>query len=258
MERDTLLIERQEGAVAVLQLNRPQVMNALNLALVDELVDRLKQLQDRQDIRCIVLTGNEKAFAAGGDIEEMATIPLAEIKMRNQFLPWDQIPRFTKPLIAAVNGFALGGGCELAMSCDMIVAAETAVFGQPEVNLGIMPGAGGTQRLTKALGKARAMELLLTGGQLSAREAFERGLVTKVVPPELVLSEAIKLAQRIAQQPPVAVTLIKEAVYKALDTPTQAGMDFERNAFYLCFGTEDRLEGMRAFKEKRKPNFEGK
>lgn len=140
----------------------------------------------------------------------------------------------------------------------MIIAAETAVFGQPEVNLGIMPGAGGTQRLTKALGKARAMELLLTGEHLSAKEAYDRGLITKVVPDELVLSEAVKLAQRIAQQPPVAVTLIKEAVYKALDTSTQVGMDFERNAFYLCFGTEDRLEGMRAFQEKRKPNFEGK
>ncbi|WP_202078450.1 enoyl-CoA hydratase-related protein [Caldalkalibacillus salinus] len=255
---DALLLERTEGPVAILQLNRPQVMNALNLAIIDELVEKLKQLQDREDVRCVVLTGHEKAFAAGGDIEEMADIPLAEIKQKNQFLPWDQIPRFNKPLIAAVQGYALGGGCELAMACDMIVASDQAQFGQPEITLGIMPGAGGTQRLTKALGKARAIELLLTGKNLSAAEAYERGLVTKIVPHELVLNEAIKLARQIANQPPVAVTLIKESIYKALDTPTQTGMDFERNAFYMCFGTEDRLEGMQAFKEKRQPRFKGR
>lgn len=254
----SLLIETYEGPVAILQLNRPKVMNALNLAIVDELVERLARLQEDQNIRCIILTGNERAFAAGGDIEEMSDISLADIKMKNQFLPWDQIPRFTKPLIAAVHGYALGGGCELAMSCDMIVASDQAQFGQPEVNLGIMPGAGGTQRLTKALGKARAFELLLTGTNLSALEAYDRGLVTKIVPHELVLSEAMKLAQRLAKQPPIAVTLIKESIYKALDTPTQIGMDFERNAFYMCFGTEDRLEGMKAFKEKRKPQFKGR
>jgi enoyl-CoA hydratase len=254
----SLIIETYEGPVAVLQLNRPKVMNALNLAIVDELVARLARLQEDQNIRCIILTGNERAFAAGGDIDEMSDISLADIKMKNQFLPWDQIPKFTKPLIAAVHGYALGGGCELAMSCDMIVASDQAQFGQPEVNLGIMPGAGGTQRLTKALGKARAFELLLTGSNLSAQEAYERGLVTKIVPHELVLSEAMKLAQRLAKQPPVAVTLIKESIYKALDTPTQLGMDFERNAFYMCFGTEDRLEGMKAFKEKRSPQFKGR
>lgn len=255
---DSFIIQHQEGPVAILQLNRPQVMNALNLALVDELVARLKQLQDQEEIRCIILTGNERAFAAGGDIEEMDTISLAEIKKKNQFLPWDQMTRFTKPLIAAVQGYALGGGCELAMSCDMIIASDQAIFGQPEVNLGIMPGAGGTQRLTKALGKARAFELLLTGSYLSAQEAYERGLVTKIVPHGLVLEEAKRLARRIAEQPPLAVTLIKEAIYKALDTPTQQGMDFERNAFYMCFGTEDRLEGMQAFLEKRKPAFKGR
>jgi enoyl-CoA hydratase len=255
---NSLIIETYDGPVAILQLNRPKVMNALNLAIVDELVERLARLQGQEEIRCIVLTGNEKAFAAGGDIDEMADIPLAEIKKKNQFLPWDQITRFNKPLIAAVQGFALGGGCELAMSCDMIVASDKAQFGQPEVNLGIMPGAGGTQRLTKALGKARAFELLLTGSYLSAQEAYERGLVTKIAPTELVMKEAIKLAQRIAKQPPIAVTLLKESIYKALDTSTQVGMDFERNAFYMCFGTEDRLEGMSAFKEKRKPEFKGR
>lgn len=255
---DTLVKLQTEGPIAILQLNRPKVMNALNLALVDELVAHLKRLQDQEEIRCIILTGNERAFAAGGDIEEMDTISLAQIKQKNQFLPWDQIPRFTKPLIAAVQGYALGGGCELAMSCDMIIASEQAVFGQPEITLGIMPGAGGTQRLTKALGKARAFELLLTGEPFTAQEAYDRGLVTKLVPHELVLEEAKRLAYRIAKQPPIAVTLIKEAIYKAIDTPTQQGMDFERNAFYMCFGTEDRLEGMRAFLEKRKPEFKGR
>lgn len=255
---DSLILETHEGPIATLQLNRPHVLNALNIVLVDELIDRLYQLQANKEIRCIILTGNEKAFAAGADIDEMADISLAEIKMKNQFLPWDQLTRFTKPLIAAVHGYALGGGCELAMSCDMIVASETAFFGQPEINLGVMPGAGGTQRLTKALGKARAFELLLTGTNVSAQEAFERGLVTKVVPHELVLNEAKKLALTIAEKSPVAVTLIKESIYKALDTPTQVGMDFERNAFYMCFGTEDSKEGMKAFQEKRKPSFKGR
>ncbi|QZT34473.1 enoyl-CoA hydratase/isomerase family protein [Caldalkalibacillus thermarum TA2.A1] len=253
-----LVLKNIEGPVAILRLNRPQVLNALNLALMDELVDQLKALQDDDSVRAIILTGNEKAFAAGADIDEMADVSLAEIKMKNQFLVWDIIPRFTKPLIAAVQGYALGGGCELAMSCDMIIASENAVFGQPEINLGVMPGAGGTQRLTKALGKARAMEYLLTGKPLPARVAYECGLVTKLVPDELVMQEALSLAHEIAQKSPVAVTLIKEAVYKALDTPTQVGMDFERNAFYMCFGTEDRVEGMKAFQEKRTPQFKGR
>lgn len=255
---EPLVIKRVEGPVALLRLNRPRVLNAINLALMDELIEHLKGLQSDQNVRAIVLTGNEKAFAAGADIEEMVEVTLAEIKMRNQFLLWDLIPRFTKPLIAAVQGYALGGGCELAMSCDMIVAGESARFGQPEINLGVMPGAGGTQRLTKAMGKAQAMAYLLTGEQIPARVAWEAGLVTKVVPDELVLKEALQLAQKIATKPPVAVTLIKEAVYKALDTPTQVGMDFERNAFYMCFGTEDRQEGMTAFLEKREARFIGR
>ncbi|EGL81954.1 Enoyl-CoA hydratase/isomerase [Caldalkalibacillus thermarum TA2.A1] len=258
MMSQPLVLKNIEGPVAILRLNRPQVLNALNLALMDELVDQLKALQDDDSVRAIILTGNEKAFAAGADIDEMADVSLAEIKMKNQFLVWDIIPRFTKPLIAAVQGYALGGGCELAMSCDMIIASENAVFGQPEINLGVMPGAGGTQRLTKALGKARAMEYLLTGKPLPARVAYECGLVTKLVPDELVMQEALSLAHEIAQKSPVAVTLIKEAVYKALDTPTQVGMDFERNAFYMCFGTEDRVEGMKAFQEKRTPQFKGR
>ncbi|GAA0379418.1 enoyl-CoA hydratase-related protein [Bacillus horti] len=255
---EPLLIEQTEGAICILQLNRPKVMNALNLEIVDQLVHRLEQLQYDDQIRCIILTGNEKAFAAGGDIAEMSKMTLMEMKKKNQFLPWDRLHRFSKPLIAAVQGFALGGGCELAMSCDMIVASERAVFGQPEINLGIMPGAGGTQRLTKAFGKARSFELLLTGDTFSAEEAFERGLVTKLVPHELVLEEAKRLARQIAKQPPMSVMLIKEAIYKALDTPLQQGMDFERNAFYMCFGTEDCSEGLKAFTEKRKPYFEGR
>lgn len=255
---ESLIIESREDAVAVLELNRPQVLNALNTALIDELVAVLERLQEDERIRVIVLTGNERAFAAGADIGEMADSTLAEMKKRNQFLPWDQLTRFNKPLIAAVQGYALGGGCELAMSCDIIVASEKAVFGQPEIKLGVMPGAGGTQRFTKALGKARAMQLLLTGENLSAKEAYERGLVSALVPDDAVMKEAMALARRIARMPPIAAALIKEAVYKALDTPTQVGMDFERNAFYMCFGTEDRKEGMQAFQEKRTPYFTGK
>lgn len=255
---EPLIIRELEEHVAILRLNRPQVLNALNLPLMDELVRHLKELQDDHQVRAIILTGNSKAFAAGADIGEMAELTLAEIKMKNQFLVWDLIPRFTKPLIAAVQGYALGGGCELAMSCDMVIAGEGAVFGQPEINLGLIPGAGGTQRLTKILGKARAMAFLLTGEPIPARLAYEWGLVTKVVPDELVMTEALRLAKKISSKSPIAITLIKEAVYKALDTPTQVGMDFERNAFYMCFGTEDSREGMRAFLEKRKPNFQGR
>lgn len=255
---EPLIIRELEEHVAILRLNRPQVLNALNLPLMDELVRHLKELQDDHQVRAIILTGNSKAFAAGADIGEMAELTLAEIKMKNQFLVWDHIPRFTKPLIAAVQGYALGGGCELAMSCDMVIAGEGAIFGQPEINLGLIPGAGGTQRLTKILGKARAMAFLLTGEPIPARLAYEWGLVTKVVPDELVMTEALRLAKKISSKSPIAITLIKEAVYKALDTPTQVGMDFERNAFYMCFGTEDSREGMRAFLEKRKPNFQGR
>jgi len=252
-----LLVDLSDG-VALIRLNRPEVLNALNLALVDELVDALERLDRDDAVRCIVLTGNERAFAAGADITEMAEAGVVEMKQRNQFRVWDRIRWITKPIIAAVNGYALGGGCELAMACDLIIAGENARFGQPEVNLGVMPGAGGTQRLTRLVGKARALEILLTGDPITAEEAYRIGLVNRVVPTEACLDEALRLARRIAEKPPMAVRLIKEAVYKALDTTLQDGMEYERNCFYLLFATEDKAEGMRAFLEKRRPSFKGR
>ena len=247
-----------DGPVATITLNRPQALNALNAALLGELVDALTKLDADDAVRCIVLTGNERAFAAGADIKEMADASSVDMLRRNALARYDAVRKIAKPIIAAVSGWALGGGCELAMACDMIVASETARFGQPEINIGIMPGAGGTQRLTRALGKARAMELILTGDYLSAHEAHARGLVNRVAPPELYLEEAQKLARRIAAQPPVAVRLAKDAVLKAQDLSIEEGLDYERRVFYLLFATEDQKEGMAAFIEKRPPQWKGR
>jgi enoyl-CoA hydratase len=225
---------------------------------MDELVRALEELERDPEIRCVVLTGAGRAFAAGADIKEMAGATAPEMLAGYRFQQWERIRKIPLPVIAAVNGLALGGGCELAMLCDMIVAAETAQFGQPEINLGIMPGAGGTQRLTRAIGKARAMEMVLTGRTVSARQAEALGLITKVVPVEAVLDEALALAREIATKPPVAVRLAKEAVLKAFDTTLEGGLDYERKAFYLLFATEDRTEGINAFLEKRKPVFRGR
>ncbi len=247
----------KDGKVGLIRLNRPKSLNALNLQMVDEIVETLEKMDQDPQIRVMVLTGNEKAFAAGADIEEMTEVDSVEMLLRDQFRVWDRIALVRKPIIAAVSGFALGGGCELVMNCDMVIASETAKFGQPEVLLGVMPGAGGTQRLTKALGKARAMELLLTGDHLSANEALQLGFVNRVVPVELYLYEALKLARRIAEQPPLAVRLIKQSVLKAIDLPLDEGLHYERNNFYLLFSSEDQKEGMRAFAEKRRPRFKG-
>jgi enoyl-CoA hydratase len=247
-----------DGGIAVITLNRPAVLNALNQATMDELVRALEELERDPEIRCIVLTGAGRAFAAGADIKEMAGATAPEMLAGYRFQQWERIRKITLPIIAAVNGLALGGGCELAMLCDMIVAAETAQFGQPEINLGIMPGAGGTQRLTRAVGKARAMEMVLTGRTISARQAEALGLVTRVVPGEAVLDEALALAREIAAKPPIAVRLAKEAVLKAFDTTLEGGLDYERKAFYLLFATDDRTEGINAFLEKRKPVFRGR
>ncbi|MBN2910528.1 enoyl-CoA hydratase/isomerase family protein [Polycladomyces sp. WAk] len=244
--------------VGWIRLNRPEVLNALNLQLVSELVTALTEMDRDDHVRCMVITGNEKAFAAGADIPEMAEASSVEMLLQDQIAEWDRIRKLAKPLIAAVNGYALGGGCELAMACDLIVASETAVFGQPEILLGIMPGAGGTQRLTRAIGKVRAMEMVLTGRSMTAREALQAGLINRVVPPELVEAEAMNLAKKIAQQPPVAVRLAKQAVLKAMDTTLETGLDYEQKLFYFLFSTEDQKEGMRAFVEKRKPRFQGK
>ena len=252
-----ILLTSAEG-VAIIRINRPEVLNALNMRVMEELVDALETLDKDDAVRCIILTGDEQAFAAGADIKEMMDASAMEMLRRDQFSRWDRIRKIKKPVLAAVSGFALGGGCELAMSCDMIIASETARFGQPEINLGAMPGAGGTQRLTRAVGKAKAMEMVLTGRTIDAEEALRWGLVNKVVPPESCLDEAKSWAREIATKPPVAVRLAKESVLKAFDTTIEGGLEFERKNFYLLFSSEDQKEGMKAFAEKRKPEWKGK
>ncbi|MBD1398499.1 enoyl-CoA hydratase/isomerase family protein [Pontibacter sp. JH31] len=244
--------------VALIQLNRPKELNALNLQLMGEIRDALKELDDNEDVRAIIITGNERAFAAGADIKQMAGKTAIDMLNIDQFSTWDQIRKTKKPIIAAVSGFALGGGCELAMTCDMIVASETAQFGQPEIKIGVMPGAGGTQRLTKAIGKAKAMEMVLTGKFMSADEAEKHGLINRVVPVELYLEEAFRLAGEVAQMSPVAAKLAKESVNRSFETNLDEGLHFERKNFYLCFASEDQTEGMNAFVEKRKPEFKGR
>lgn len=244
--------------VGAVQLNRPDKLNALSLQLMDELITALEAFDADPDIRCMVLHGSERAFAAGADIDEMADADSVEMLLRDQFRKWERIAALKKPLIAAVSGYALGGGCELALLCDMIVASETAQFGQPEINIGVMPGAGGTQRLTRIVGKALAMELVLTGRFLSAHEAYRLGLVNRVVPVEFYLEEAFALASVIASKPPIAVRLAKEAVLKAFSTPLELGIEFERKNFYLLFSTADQKEGMHAFQQKRSPHWQGR
>ena len=251
-------LETEGDGFAVIQINRPDVLNALNMKLMEELVGALEDLDKDDGVRAIILTGNEKAFAAGADIKEMADASAVEMLIRDQFARWDRIRKIKKPLIAAVSGFALGGGCELAMTCDIIIASETAKFGQPEINIGVMPGAGGTQRLTRAVGKAKAMEMVLTGKMIGAEEAMRWGLVNKVVPVESYFEEAKSLAREIASKPPIAVRLAKEAVLKAFDTTIEGGLEFERKNFYMLFASEDQKEGMKAFSEKRKPKWQGK
>jgi enoyl-CoA hydratase len=251
------VVDAKDG-YAVVRINRPKQLNALNRATIGELVEALEELDAGPSCRCAVITGNDRAFAAGADIGEMVEATPISLLQDAEFAKWDRFRRIHMPLIAAVSGFALGGGCELAMICDMIVASETAQFGQPEINLGIIPGAGGTQRLTRAVGKVRAMEMILTGASMSAAEALKAGLINRVVPVELYLEEAESLAARIAAKPPIAVRLAKEAVLKAFDTTIEEGVDFERKNFFLLFASADQTEGMRAFLEKRQPRFEGK
>jgi enoyl-CoA hydratase len=253
-----IVTEQYAPAVALIQLNRPKELNALNLQLMQELRDALQSLDKNDHVRVIIITGNVQAFAAGADIKQMADKTAIDMLMIDQFSTWDQIRKTKKPIIAAVSGFALGGGCELTMTCDMIIASESAKFGQPEIKIGVLPGAGGTQRLTKAIGKAKAMELVLTGRFLSAQEALSYGLVNKVVPVEMYLYEAVQLASEIAQMSPVAAQLAKEAVNRSFETHLDEGLNFERKNFYLAFASEDQKEGMKAFIEKRKPVYKGK
>ena len=243
--------------IALIELNRPKELNALNLQLMGEVRDALKELDQDDEVRVIIITGNERAFAAGADIKQMAGKTTVDMWKTDQFSTWDQINKTRKPIIAAVSGFALGGGCELAMTCDMIVASETAQFGQPEIKIGVIPGAGGTQRLTKALGKAKAMEMVLTGKFISAEEAEKLGLVNRVVPVELYMTETLKLAKEIASMSPLAVQMAKESVKRSFEVPLEEGLHFERKNFYMLFSSEDQKEGMNAFVEKRRPDFKG-
>jgi enoyl-CoA hydratase len=257
------LIIQTEEHVGVITLNRPKVLNALSGALLEELCDALQAFEDNEAIRVVLLTGSEKAFAAGADIRNMVEATVVDMNERNDLARGlrrlaRQFRATTKPVIAAVSGFALGGGCELAMYCDIIVASESAQFGQPEINLGIIPGAGGTQRLTRAIGKFKAMDMILSGRNLSAQEAFDAGLVARVFSQEEWLDEAKKFAHQVAKRPPLALKVAKEAVSKADEMTLAEGMEFERRLFYSLFATEDQTEGMKAFVEKRKPEFKGR
>ncbi|HKQ47395.1 MAG TPA: enoyl-CoA hydratase-related protein [Phycisphaerae bacterium] len=253
-----LILTQLDGHVAIARLNRPDVLNALNIPTMDDLITLFEKWDNDPAVRCIVLTGSDKAFAAGADIKEMAEASVVDMYERNNLARWERIKRVRKPIVAAVSGFCLGGGCELAMHCDIIVASETAKFGQPEINLGVMPGAGGTQRLSRTVGKYRAMELILTGRFMGAQEAHQVGLVTRVLPVETYLQEAVAMAREIAERSPVAVRVAKQAILRAFETSLSDGLDYERNLFYMLFATEDQKEGMKAFVEKRKAQYKGK
>lgn len=244
-----------EGRVATITLNRPKALNALNDATMREVVAAGRELDADLGIGCIIVTGSEKAFAAGADIKEMAEKSGTEMFMSNWFAGWEEFTRLRTPVIAAVNGYALGGGCELAMMCDFIIAGEKAKFGQPEINLGVIPGMGGSQRLTRAIGKAKAMEMCLTGRMMDAAEAERSGLVARVVPVEQLLDEAKKTASLIASKSLVASQMAKEAVNAAYETTLAQGIVFERRLFHSAFSSHDQAEGMAAFVEKREPNF---
>jgi len=252
------LLVTKEGAIGIVQLNRPKVLNALNFEIMSELVSGLEELDRDAAVNVIILTGGERAFAAGADLAEMSQATPVDLLLGRRFELWDRIRKISKPIIAAVSGYCLGGGNELAMNCDIVVASESASFGQPEVNVGIIPGAGGTQRLPRAVGKYKAMEMILTGKSISADEVYRVGLVNHVVPPESLMEEAKKIATDIASKPPISIRSAKEAILKAQDTTLEVGLEFERKAFYMLFATEDGKEGMKAFLEKRKPTFKGK
>ena len=258
MAFETLLVERHD-AVTLIRLNRPQAMNALNDQLMDELTAALDEAEADDSVRCMVLTGSERAFAAGADIKEMMTKDYVQA-YREDFITrnWERVTRCRKPVIAAVSGYALGGGCELAMMCDFIIAADNAKFGQPEITLGVSPGAGGTQRLTRLIGKSKAMDMILTGRMMDAAEAESAGLVSRVVPAVSLVEEALAIAAKIAGLSPVSVMLTKEMVNAAYETTLYEGVRLERRLFHSMFALADQKEGMAAFSEKRKPEFKGR
>lgn len=253
------IVVHTQDRVGIIQLNRPESYNALSQTLMRELMDALEAFDADDSIGCMVITGNERTFAAGADIKEMAgEVQPVDMLNRTFIGQWDRLAQVRKPVIAAVSGYVLGGGCELAMACDMIVASETAKFGQPEINIGVIPGAGGTQRLTHAVGKATAMEMILNGRILTAAEALQFGLVNRVAPVEVYLQEALTLASEIAERAPVAVRLAKQAVNAAYETSLHMGLELEKNLFYMLFSTADQKEGMDAFVNKRKARWEGR
>jgi len=257
MNKYTHILVETRDAVGLVRLNRPQALNALNSELLSEVMEALTEFDKNPAIGALIITGNERAFAAGADIKEMMNATAIEMLQRDFISTFDTILTIKKPLIAAVSGWCLGGGNELAMSCDMIIASDTARFGQPEINLGVIPGAGGTQRLTRAVGKAIAMEMILNNRTLQASEALQYGLINRVVPVETYLEDALKLATEIASRAPVAVQFGKEAVNKAYELSLASGLEHERRAFYMLFASEDQREGMEAFLQKRQPEWKG-
>ena len=252
-----LVLTERDGPIAVVTLNRPDALNALSDELMEQLVSTLQELDRDDALRCIVLGGNDKAFAAGADIAELARSSAIDLYYQRRIERWDAIRGLWTPLVAAVSGYCLGGGCELALACDLIVASESAKFGQPETGVGVIPGAGGTQRLTRAVGKALAMDVILSGRFLSAQEALSAGLVARVVPEGEWLDEAKKVAHEIASKAPIATRLAKEGVDRAYEGPLQLGLEYERRLLYLAFASDDAKEGLTAFMEKRKPEFRG-
>ncbi|MHC4989608.1 MAG: enoyl-CoA hydratase-related protein [Planctomycetota bacterium] len=257
MTEDQLILVETDGPVGIIRINRPKVLNALNPELMKMLAEQMEAFDKDAQISVILLAGNDRAWAAGADIGDMAERSMLEMYERDQFATWERIKRVKKPIVAAVSGFALGGGCELMMHCDVIIASDTTQIGQPEINIGVMPGAGGTQRLTRAVGKAVAMDVILTGRFLSAAEALEHGLVSRVVPREHYYDQALRVAKEMAAKGPIALRLAKEAVNKSFEMSLSEGLEYERKLFYMLFDTEDQKEGMRAFMEKRKPSFKG-
>ncbi|MBI2755298.1 MAG: enoyl-CoA hydratase/isomerase family protein [Chloroflexi bacterium] len=251
------MVSSTDGPVGLVRLDRPKALNALATPVIAELVDAVERHQADPAVRAIVITGGPKVFAAGADLKEFSTASAVDMLSSDRIGYWDRLKNVWKPLIAAVSGFALGGGCELAMSCDIIIASETARFGQPEINVGLIPGAGGTARLTRIVGKFVAMDLVLTGRQITAEEALKLGLVSRIVPAELIVESAVALGKELAQKPPISLRFAKEAVQRSFEGRVDDGIAFERKLFYMLFATEDAHEGMRAFIEKRRPTYAG-